>query len=218
MDNKLSNRSTTPIGYKDYLRKQAKDTLKELPQSNAGVENVRPLIDVNSLPLMQDNPQVSAQSGAMQRQKSIIGGNAGVTQAFGNKNPIEIFSKGINTGTDFGAGVGTSLALPPGKWIAEKTYNGAKGQGHIGDNTNSGYGNSVLFRNADTGEKMRFSHLSQLDINQGDTIDGGNVFGATGATGNVTGPHLDLEYYNQAGQLADIMRSLYAAYLMGGNQ
>lgn len=132
-----------------------------------------------------------------------------ITQQFGVVNPqTEVFSKGINTGVDIGVPKNTPVSLPNGKWQVVSAFNGAKG-GYIGDNENQGYGNSVVVKNVDTGETLRFSHLSQLNI-PSDTLQGGQVIGLSGATGNVTGPHLDVEYHNSKGQLQDFLSTPYA--------
>lgn len=135
---------------------------------------------------------------------------APITQAFGNVNPgVEVFNKsGTNTGTDFGVKEGTPVVLPSGRWRVVSSFNQARGPGHIGDNTNSGYGNSILVQNMDTGEKLRYSHLSQVGVRPGDLV-GGQVIGLSGRTGNVTGPHLDLEYYDAKGKLGDPLKSPY---------
>jgi len=150
-------------------------------------------------------------------QTSILPTKAQITQKFGNYNPgIEVFNKsGVNTGVDFGVKEGTPLALPPGKWKIMQAVSGASGKGYIGNKQNSGYGNSILAVNEQTGETLRFSHLSSVKVQPGMTINGGTVIGASGATGNVTGPHLDLEYKDQAGLYKDIMNSPYAKYLFG---
>ncbi len=38
-------------------------------------------------------------------------------------------------------------------------------------------------------------HLSRVDVNVGDEVAQGDVIGAVGATGRVTGPHLDWRMY-----------------------
>lgn len=132
----------------------------------------------------------------------ILGMSGPITQAFGNYNPaIEKYSGGVNYGTDIGVPTGTKVALPNGRWqIIDANASGGM---------NSGYGNSIYAQNLETGEKLRMSHLSRVGVKRGDIVDGGQVIGETGATGNVTGPHLDLEYYNQQGKLADVMNSTY---------
>lgn len=132
-----------------------------------------------------------------------------ITSPFGNPNPADVFSGGINTGTDVAADIGTPVALPQGKWRVLSAFGDASGAGYVGNGTNQGYGNSVLVQNTETGEKIRMSHLNQINVREGDEIPGG-IVGATGATGNVTGPHLDIEYYDPNGNLSDIQNSPYA--------
>ncbi len=134
--------------------------------------------------------------------------NYPITQPYGNKSGVEVFSHGVNTGVDIGLPKNTPVALPTGKWKVVSAFNGAK-SGYIGDNENSGYGNSVLVKNVDTGETLRFSHLSQLNI-PSDNLSGGQVIGLSGQTGNTTGPHLDVEYKNANGQLGDFLQTPYA--------
>jgi murein DD-endopeptidase MepM/ murein hydrolase activator NlpD len=88
-----------------------------------------------------------------------------------------------------------------------------RGRGYIGSDTNQGYGNTVLIRNADTGEKIRTSHLSQINVQPGQKVKTGEVLGLSGATGNVTGPHTDVEYRNKLGVLADILNTAYGKQL-----
>jgi murein DD-endopeptidase MepM/ murein hydrolase activator NlpD len=151
---------------------------------------------------------------------NVAGGNVGpfqVTQRFGVRNPgIEVFSGGINTGLDIGTPEGTPLYGLPGQWEVTEVYNQAKGKGRIGNSENSGYGNSVLLTNLETGEQIRTSHLSGSSVKKGQILKPGAVFGATGATGNVTGAHLDLELRNAMGKLVDPMTSPYVRALLGG--
>ena len=131
----------------------------------------------------------------------ILGVSGPITQAFGNYNPaIEKYSGGVNYGTDIGVPTGTKVSLPKGRWQVIDANTGG---------FNQGYGNSIYAQNLETGEKMRLSHLSQVGVKKDDVIDGGRVIGATGATGNVTGPHLDLEYYDKNGQIGNVMNSRY---------
>lgn len=141
-----------------------------------------------------------------------------ITQLFGNRSAIERFSRGINYGTDIGAPMNTPVAVPPGKWKVVSAFTGAKYSGprNPQGGINKGYGNSVLVQNVDTGEKLRYSHLSKVGVKPGQILGGGVVVGATGATGNVagrTGQHLDLEYYNNKGKVSNILSSPYRNYL-----
>lgn len=148
-------------------------------------------------------------SNLLEKASSILSQKGPITQAFGNYNPqIEKYSGGINTGVDIGVPTGTRVATPQGRWkVVEVSGNG---------NFNRGYGNSVFLQNEDTGEKLRFSHLSQiLGLQPGQELPENTVFGQTGATGNVTGPHLDLEYYDKLGKLGDVLQTAYGRGLNG---
>ena len=140
---------------------------------------------------------------------------ARITQQFGIKSPYDVFSGGVNTGTDFAVPTGTPVVVPTGRWRVVSAFNQAQGKGFIGNNTNNGYGNSVMVQNMDSGERLRLSHLSQVGVRPGDII-GGGVVGLSGATGNVTGPHLDVEYYDRKGKLGDPLKSPYMQQKMIG--
>jgi len=143
----------------------------------------------------------------------IMADDAPITQKFGNYNPqYEVFSGGVNYGTDFGIPEGTSITTPQGEWEVVESFSGAR-RGYIGDGTNQGYGNSVVIQNRMTGEKMRFSHLSQVVVKPGELVKKGTLLGKSGSTGNSSGDHLDLEYYNSRGEPQDILQSPYRRYL-----
>jgi predicted chitinase/murein DD-endopeptidase MepM/ murein hydrolase activator NlpD len=214
------SKSKTPT-YKSYLRDQAQQDLedykKSLPQSDGGMGALD-----NQLAQIR-TPQIKQVLGPSQAssatQSGILAKPGQITQPFGNKSSVEHFSNGINYGTDIGVGVGTDVSLPQGKWMAISAYDQAPdNSGHEGNSTNSGYGNSAFFQNVDTGEKLRYSHLSQgIKVQPGQVVDGGTRFGKTGLTGNTTGPHLDLEYYDQSGKISDVTKSPYGKALFSGD-
>lgn len=160
-----------------------------------------------------DNSAYMGETG--QNQSTMLPNMPRITQQFGQKSKYDVFSNGVNYGVDFAVKENTPLALPPGQWQVVEAYSGANNRGRIGDKTNRGYGNSVLVVNTQTGEKLRYSHLKGVGVQPGKVYSGGTVIGASGATGNVTGPHLDLEYKNAQGRLADVLNSPYARYLFG---
>lgn len=152
-------------------------------------------------------------------QRGILGRSGVITQQFGNRNAIEKYSKGINYGTDIAVPKGTPVALPPGEWKVTEAFSGAtaSGSNNKQGGINRGYGNSIFVQNIQTGERLRMSHLSQVGVQPGQVIKGGQVIARTGATGNVhgtTGEHLDIEYYTPQGKIADVLKSRYAQYLM----
>ncbi|MFC4501435.1 MULTISPECIES: M23 family metallopeptidase [Streptomyces] len=55
-----------------------------------------------------------------------------------------------------------------------------------------GFGNQVVVRHRD-GYFTQYAHLSRIDVRVGDRVSPGTRLGLSGATGNVTGPHLHFE-------------------------
>lgn len=185
---------------KAMLRQQAETELAEL-QTRNGTESPYSQLSDTTEGIGEYDP--SAQ------QKSILPSRFGVTQTFMNYNPeIEKYSGGYNYGVDFGTPENTPVALPSGNWLIKEATLGS---------FNKGYGNSVLAVNEDTGEMLRFSHLSKLNTAPTARIKGGSVVGFTGDTGNSTGPHIDIEYMTKGGKHADILSSRYARELYGSN-
>lgn len=148
------------------------------------------------------------------QQDAILSSSGPITETFGERQPgVEVFSGGFTSGTGIGVPVGTKIALPPGQWKVINMVNNARQKGFIGDADGEGWGNNILVQNTKTGEYLRYSHLSQIDVSNGDTINGSRVIGLSGQSGNVTGPHLNLEYITPNGQPADVLKSQYAPYI-----
>ncbi|MFF1548251.1 M23 family metallopeptidase [Streptomyces sp. NPDC058291] len=55
-----------------------------------------------------------------------------------------------------------------------------------------GFGNQVLVRHGD-GYFTQYAHLSRIDVRPGQQVTAGQRIGLSGASGNVTGPHLHFE-------------------------
>lgn len=55
-----------------------------------------------------------------------------------------------------------------------------------------GYGNAIILRHED-GKTSLYAHLSQINVNKGDTVDQTTIIGLMGATGRSFGDHLHLE-------------------------
>ncbi|MYV52393.1 LysM peptidoglycan-binding domain-containing M23 family metallopeptidase [Streptomyces sp. SID3212] len=89
------------------------------------------------------------------------------------------WSSGYHTGVDFLAPSGTVVkAVGAGTVVTA----GAGGS----------YGNQVVVRHAD-GMYSQYAHLSSIAVSAGQTVSEGQQLGLSGATGNVTGPHLHFE-------------------------
>lgn len=191
----------------------------EIPKLEA--PQARP-VNQDTIPNQQavPEPQTIQPTQQTSGNSPILSQSPTIGTQFGAKQSADIYSGGVNYGTDFIVPKGTKITAPPGKWKVVSAFNGAKAEGPKNSQRgiNQGYGNSVLLENTETGEKMRFSHLTigGVAVKPGQEVSGGDVIGLSGATGNTagqTGQHLDLEYYNSKGRISDVMRTPYAQYL-----
>ncbi|MEU5098186.1 M23 family metallopeptidase [Streptomyces sp. NPDC020996] len=90
-----------------------------------------------------------------------------------------LWSSGSHTGIDFHAASGTAVHAVGVGTVVEAGWGGA-------------YGNQVVIRMAD-GMYTQYGHLSSIGVSVGQTVAPGQQIGLSGATGNVTGPHLHFE-------------------------
>ncbi|WP_416985669.1 M23 family metallopeptidase [Streptomyces sp. T028] len=90
-----------------------------------------------------------------------------------------MWSSGYHTGVDFVVPTGTSLKAVAAGTVVSAGWGGA-------------YGNQVVIKLGD-GYYAQYAHLSQLSVSAGQTVTAGQQIGLSGATGNVTGPHLHFE-------------------------
>ncbi|WP_030191115.1 M23 family metallopeptidase [Streptomyces violaceorubidus] len=90
-----------------------------------------------------------------------------------------MWSSGYHTGTDFVVPTGTSLKAVGAGTVVSAGWGGA-------------YGNQVVIQLAD-GHYAQYAHLSALSVSAGQSVTAGQQVGLSGATGNVTGPHLHFE-------------------------
>jgi murein DD-endopeptidase MepM/ murein hydrolase activator NlpD len=90
-----------------------------------------------------------------------------------------MWSSGYHTGADFVVPTGTSLKAVAAGTVVSAGWGGA-------------YGNQVVIKLND-GYYAQYAHLSSLSVSAGQTVTEGQQIGLSGATGNVTGPHLHFE-------------------------
>ncbi|WP_256105570.1 LysM peptidoglycan-binding domain-containing M23 family metallopeptidase [Streptomyces sp. ODS05-4] len=101
-----------------------------------------------------------------------------------------MWSSGYHTGVDFAASTGTPVkAVGPGTVVSA-------GSG-------GAYGNEVVIKHED-GNYSQYAHLSSLGVSAGQTVGAGQQIGLSGATGNVTGPHLHFEIRTSPSYGSDI--------------
>ncbi|MEU6658002.1 M23 family metallopeptidase [Streptomyces sp. NPDC046821] len=95
------------------------------------------------------------------------------------KTPGPMWSSGYHTGVDFLVPTGTSIKAIAAGTVVSAGYDGA-------------YGNEVVVLHPD-GKYSQYAHMSALSVSTGQSVTEGQQLGLSGATGNVTGPHLHFE-------------------------
>ncbi|WP_329612449.1 transglycosylase family protein [Streptomyces brevispora] len=89
------------------------------------------------------------------------------------------WSSGYHTGVDFPVPTGTSVKAMASGTVVTAGWGGA-------------YGYQVVIRHSD-GKYSQYAHLSALHVRAGQHVGAGQRIARSGATGNVTGPHLHFE-------------------------
>ncbi|MGW7610811.1 LysM peptidoglycan-binding domain-containing M23 family metallopeptidase [Streptomyces sp. NPDC054766] len=97
----------------------------------------------------------------------------------GYKVAGSMWSSGYHTGVDFVVPTGTTIKSIAAGTVVSAGWGGA-------------YGNQVVIQHAD-GKYSQYAHMSSLSVSAGQTVTEGQQIGLSGATGNVTGPHLHFE-------------------------
>ncbi|WP_328751058.1 M23 family metallopeptidase [Streptomyces sp. NBC_00285] len=108
----------------------------------------------------------------------------------GYKTGGSLWSSGSHTGVDFHAASGTSVHTVGRGTVVEAGWGGS-------------YGNEIVIRMAD-GTYTQYGHLSSIGVSVGQSVTPGQQIGLSGATGNVTGPHLHFEARTTAEYGSDI--------------
>lgn len=94
-----------------------------------------------------------------------------------------------HTGLDFAAPSGTPIRAVTNGVVTSASFDGA-------------YGNKTVITLED-GTELWFCHQSSFNVSVGDTVRTGEIIGAVGSTGHVTGPHLHLEVRPGGGDPVD---------------
>ncbi|MER7790520.1 transglycosylase family protein [Streptomyces sp. NPDC097640] len=89
------------------------------------------------------------------------------------------WSSGHHTGVDFPVATGTQVRAVGSAEVVAAGWGGA-------------YGYQVVLRHPD-GMYSQYAHMSALSVHVGQSVSGGQQLGRSGATGNVTGPHVHFE-------------------------
>lgn len=121
---------------------------------------------------------------------------ARISYLFGT--PDTGYAAGYHTGVDFAVDAGTPVHAVGAATVVSAAWDGA-------------YGKEVVLRLAD-GRFAQYAHLSRLDVAPGQRVGAGQLVGASGSTGNSTGPHLHFEIrtVDTYGAVVDPVRYLTA--------
>ena len=100
------------------------------------------------------------------------------------------WSKGYHTGVDFLVPTGTAVHAAEAGEVVAAGWGGS-------------YGYQVVIRHSD-GHYTQYGHLSAISVRVGQRVAAGGRIARSGATGNVTGPHLHFEVRTGPGFGTDI--------------
>ncbi|MFC1430442.1 transglycosylase family protein [Streptacidiphilus sp. N1-3] len=99
-----------------------------------------------------------------------------ISEGYGVPGP---WQAGHHTGVDIAVPVGTTVHAVGAGTVVKAEWGGD-------------YGKMVMVRHED-GRYSLYAHLSKFDVHAGEQVSAGTTLGLSGATGNVTGPHLHFE-------------------------
>lgn len=102
----------------------------------------------------------------------------------------------FHTGLDFAAPSGTPIRAVASGTVTSVGYDGA-------------YGNKTVITLED-GTELWYCHQTSYIVSAGEQVQGGDLIGYVGSTGNVTGPHLHLEVRPGGGDPVDPYNALVA--------
>ncbi|MFF2009345.1 transglycosylase family protein [Streptomyces sp. NPDC058195] len=100
------------------------------------------------------------------------------------------WASGYHTGVDFPVPTGTSIRAIASGTVVSAGWGGA-------------YGYQVVIRHSD-GKYSQYAHLSAVHVREGRKVTAGQRIARSGATGNVTGPHLHFEIRTGPGYGSDV--------------
>ncbi|WP_338894810.1 peptidoglycan DD-metalloendopeptidase family protein [Streptomyces sp. TG1A-60] len=138
----------------------------------------------------QASTSTSAGQSSQSSGAGFSGPIQGATVGTAYKTAGSMWSSGYHTGVDFVAPTGTGLKSVGAGTVVSAGWGGA-------------YGNQVVIRLAD-GYYAQYAHLSSISVSAGQSVSGGQQIGLSGATGNVTGPHLHFEIRTSPNYGSDI--------------
>ncbi|MCM3299313.1 M23 family metallopeptidase [Streptomyces pseudogriseolus] len=171
------------------LSVDGKAAAKSTPKQSTAPQTAKPAAPKAEAPAEKPAEQPARQSS---EESSSDGTAAQTAPSSGFTSPVpgggigtaykvagSMWSSGYHTGVDFSVPTGTSLKAVGAGTVVSAGWGGA-------------YGNQVVIQLND-GHYAQYAHLSSLSVSAGQTVSAGQQVGLSGATGNVTGPHLHFE-------------------------
>ncbi|MEV6173868.1 M23 family metallopeptidase [Streptomyces sp. NPDC051954] len=132
----------------------------------------------------------AAREAERKRLNSYVAPITGSYVSTGYQTGGSLWSSGSHTGVDFHAASGTSVHAVGRGTVVEAGWGGS-------------YGNEVVIKMND-GTYTQYGHLSSIGVSVGQSVTPGQQIALSGATGNVTGPHLHFEARTTAEYGSDI--------------
>jgi murein DD-endopeptidase MepM/ murein hydrolase activator NlpD len=191
-----SNTDPTALAHSNY------QTISAYTGSDAGSDGVDVTRDFDRKAFArQTKVQVDSQQRALAEQVSLVQKSADklksnqwvlpvagyhLTARFGQRSSLW---STVHTGLDFAGPSGTTIISVGAGTVKSADYEGA-------------YGNRTVITLLD-GTDIWYCHQSRIAVRPGMKVTPGQVIGYTGATGNVTGPHLHLEVHPGGGAAVD---------------
>ncbi|MEU6845379.1 M23 family metallopeptidase [Streptomyces sp. NPDC046716] len=121
----------------------------------------------------------AAREAERKRLNSFVAPISGSYVSTAYKASSGLWSSGSHTGIDFHAASGTAVHAVGSGTVVEAGWGGA-------------YGNNIVIKMND-GTYTQYGHLSSIGVSVGQSVTPGQQIALSGATGNVTGPHLHFE-------------------------
>ncbi|MFE5326553.1 transglycosylase family protein [Embleya sp. NPDC056575] len=176
VDGKAAPAAETGTETKDEPKAEAPKA--ETPKAEAKTE-VKPAAAPKTTVKTESTKADSSAKGSEQASGSYVAPVSGATLTASFGSGGSRWSSGHHTGQDFAVSTGTTVRAVTSGTVVSAGWGGA-------------YGNEVVIRHAD-GKYTQYAHLSSISVKAGMKVQTGQKIALSGATGNVTGPHLHFE-------------------------
>jgi murein DD-endopeptidase MepM/ murein hydrolase activator NlpD len=158
------------------------ETLFELAQNR--LPELSFLVDGQVRPALEETLEEEATREAAFPSATPLKGSIDVSSEFGLRpNPFGGRGYELHNGIDFRGPIGTPIYATANGVVIKAQHSGGFGKHVVIDH---GYGYETLY-----------AHLSDINVEVGDTVSRGKQIGALGNTGRSSGPHLHYTIYRQ---------------------